>query len=72
MAPLKTESARQRQLEQSIVMLEYPLIFDNSRWTTPDNRTSASASAEEEAKLLTKKKFFGALAKPCVKASSYF
>jgi len=73
--PLKTESARQRQLEQSRVQvrLEYPMLFDNSRWTplirSPSSQTRPSAD-DVTLKLPIKNKFFGALIKPCVRITS--
>ena len=68
MPPMKTESARQRQLEQLRIQsrLEYPMVFDNTRWT-PMTETANSRSTSS-----TKHKFFDALVKPCVSISSCF
>ena len=64
------EVARRRQLQQSRLqcLLEYPLVFDNSRWA-PRSQTTHSADAAVD--LSTKNKFFGALIKPCVSNASY-
>ena len=70
--PVKTESARQRQLEQPRVTLEYPMVFDNSRWAplTRSERSQTNTSMDETVDLPTKYKFFGALRKPCVSIAS--
>jgi len=68
MPPIKTESARQRQLEQARVTLEYPMVFDNSRWTPLNlsERSQTNTSTDETLDLPKEYKFFGALRKPCV------
>ena len=73
MPPIKTESARQRQLEQARVTLEYPMVFDNSRWTplNMSERSQTNTSTNETLDLPAKYKFFGALRKPCVSIASW-
>jgi len=73
--PMQEESTHQRQLEQLRVQgrLEYPLVFDNSRWTplTKSARSVMTPSADVTVELSTKNKFFGALVKPCVSIVSH-
>ena len=66
--PMESTGGRHMEQPRAQNRLQYPLVFDNSRWIrlTRSAASRTRASADESHDIANKNKFFEALVKPCV------